>query len=116
MQIAPQARRHRILYPETILFAIGVANARLESVTGARTAQVVAALGVLRVAFAFVTAGVPAIKAGFASAEWMRRNGKWQVRILNHGTEIELSGGIGVGLSSDLRKSLDATPEARSSI
>jgi len=57
-----------------------------------------------------VSFGIPTIKQSFDRAAWLNANGKWQFRVLNNGTELEVSGGIGHGFAVDLERMLAATP------
>jgi hypothetical protein len=76
-------------------------------------ARIVVVLSAARVGVGFVGQGLPAISDGFKQAIWLQRNAKWNVRVLSLGTELELSGGIGYGLTEELRRSLDAHKTVR---
>ena len=73
----------------------------------AKAVVIVSCLGFLG---QFVSSGIPAIRQSFDRAAWLNANGKWQFRVLNNGTELEVSGGIGHGFAVDLERLLDATP------
>ena len=73
----------------------------------AKAVVIVSCLGFLS---QFVSSGIPAIRQSFDRAAWLNANGKWQFRVLNNGTELEVSGGIGHGFAMDLERLLDATP------
>jgi hypothetical protein len=76
----------------------------------ARVAQAVVILGAIRTVVLLVTQGVPSIVDAFDHAKWLNANAKWEARLLNEGTEVELTGGIGHGFAADLGKVLDAAP------
>jgi hypothetical protein len=70
-------------------------------------------LGVLSGGGQLLGSGIPAIQKSFEQAAWLSTNGRWQFRLLNNGTELEVSGGIGHGFSSELERFLDAAPNVR---
>jgi hypothetical protein len=73
-------------------------------------AKVVVIISCLGFLSQFISSGIPAIQQSFDRAAWLNANGKWQFRVLNNGTELEVSGGIGHGFAVDLERFLDATP------
>ncbi len=79
----------------------------------ARAAQVMVVLGLLRFATSFSSEGLPAIRKGFEHASWLGEHGRWNIRILRAGTEMEISGGIGIGMANDLDRLLRAAPAVR---
>ena len=76
----------------------------------AKAVVIVSCLGFLN---QFVFSGIPTIHQSFDRAAWLNANGKWQFRVLNNDTELEVSGGIGHGFAVDLERLLAATPTLR---
>ena len=76
-------------------------------------AKLTAGLGAIFVVIQLVGTGIPGIVKGFEQADWLNKNGTWQFRVLNNGTELEISGGIGHGFAAELEKSLHAAPSVK---
>jgi hypothetical protein len=99
--------------------AVGVwrSAARHVTATGgglrAGAAKIVVIISCLGFLGQFISSGIPAIQQSFDRAAWLNANGKWQFRVLNNGTEMEVSGGIGHGFAADLERFLDATPKLK---
>ncbi|MCP3398234.1 hypothetical protein [Bradyrhizobium sp. CCGB20] len=75
------------------------------------TAQFMICLGVLNAVVVFVRTAIPQI-AEATSIAFMDdpRIPSYSIRLLNNGSEIEISGGIKFGLSTDFEKILNASP------
>jgi hypothetical protein len=108
-----------IIAAVTVWQAVGVWRSarRHVSSTGrafwARAAQVATVLGVIRVTAEFFSSGLPAMQEGVAQARWLAKHGRWELRSINDGQELEITGGIGFGFAKDLKVALDGAPKLR---
>lgn len=76
-------------------------------------AKVGVVLGIARLAFAFGSEGRPALATALEHGRWLEQRGRWTIRVLRDGTELELTGGIGPGFARELAGALDRAPAAR---
>jgi hypothetical protein len=75
----------------------------------ATAARVLVVLGLLRLA-GFCAQEVPMLQQGFQLVLGTDRTPPSQLHILNHGTEVEVAGGMSFGTTEALKTILDATP------
>ena len=72
--------------------------------------KVMVVLGMLNLAITLGTQGVPQIEEYLKIAAGDKEMSDHKVRVLRRGTELEVSGSIGFGLTNEVRKHLDANP------
>lgn len=76
----------------------------------ANAAKAAVVIGLLRFFGDFLGTGVPAIQEALRQGDWLTKNAKWEINLLRDGTEVELRGGLGHGISDDFQKILNAAP------
>jgi hypothetical protein len=91
------------------LVGVWRSSGRRESAWGtpARVVLVLAGLNMIRL---FGAVGLPGLTAAVRQARWMDENGRWSIRALNGGKELEVWGGISGGLTADLSRAIQANP------
>jgi hypothetical protein len=78
----------------------------------ATAAKVMVVLNTLR-SIGFAAQGIPVVEQGFRMAWGTDRTPATQFRVVNHGKELEVGGGIKFGATDALQKLLDANPTVR---
>lgn len=79
----------------------------------ANAAKTMVVFAAIKVGANFVTLGVPIVSEGIKLIVGIDEVPKYQLRILNNGTELELSGGMPYGTTDGVRKILNAAPTIR---
>jgi len=79
----------------------------------AGAAKVAVALGFLRFVGDFMGTGVPAIRESIEQGNWLSKNAKWEINLLRDGSEIEVRGGVGRGITADIERFLTAAPNVK---
>lgn len=79
----------------------------------AMAARVMLVFGILQSAYVGYTQAAPQIGEVVKIASGNDPAGRWQIRVIRNATEAEISGGIGFGLTTELRRVLDAHPTVK---
>jgi len=79
----------------------------------ARTAQFVVVISILASINVLVETAIPQVREYLLVALGMDRSSKYSIRVLRQGTELEVLGGIGFGLTEDVKKQYNANPNLK---
>jgi hypothetical protein len=99
--------------------AVGIWRAarRQKLVTGRRfwaaTAQIIMVLMAVAHTATLVSLRIPAIQQSIAVGALLNEIGHWSINLRNQGHDIEIAGGIGVGIADEFEKALNAAPDIR---
>lgn len=76
----------------------------------ATVAKIMVVIGILQTVHLFGTSGIPQIREGIQIVRGDISMGEHALRVLNNGTEIELAGGITVGVANEIEQLLAENP------